>query len=371
MFVEKDENSAPTTQTPVDLSRNPFLNQIGDDSIPWEEVKKRGVTHERRAPYVGAKTLVLRDQSRTVLNHAMLTHTRDRTISMSTADGSDKTFDPFENWCGVCSQKFASKSSLLSHIKQSPEHQNYCNLCKRVFKDRNGLKNHVDNSWGHETFCNLCLSAFKDSWGLKNHFENNYQVGHEFACLACLLGFRSRNELDRHLQTAEKHTWCESCHRRFRTQDERDEHWQKTNSKLPCVIPAIPSISSSRLITSPLEHKHCLQAGCNFDGPDEATLRQHHSQDHHQCLGCKHIAPSLNKLNSHYDTCVFALACTRCGEVCAGKTQLAVHLTHCYLCEECGFQTHHEGNYNIVRRIFCPLAAKAVMSCIDPTSHST
>jgi len=231
LFVEKDENVAPARHATADPSRNPFLNQIGDDSVPWEEVKKRGIIQERRAPNIGAKTLIMRDHSRAALNRAVLTQTRDRAISISTADGSEKTYDPHENWCGVCSQKFSSKASLLSHVKQLPEHQHYCNLCKRVFKDRNGLKNHVDNSWGHETFCNLCLSAFKDSWALKNHFENNYHVGHQFACLVCLLGFRSSIELGRHLQTAGKHTWCESCHRRFRTQDERDAHWQKTNSE--------------------------------------------------------------------------------------------------------------------------------------------
>jgi hypothetical protein len=50
-------------------------------------------------------------------------------------------------------------------------------------------------------------------------------------CLTCLLGFKTRIELERHLQTAEKHTWCGSCQRRFRSQNERDEHWQKTTSK--------------------------------------------------------------------------------------------------------------------------------------------
>lgn len=85
----------------------------------------------------------------------------------------------------------------------------------------------------------MCLSAFNDEWGLKNHFENNYAVSHEYVCLTCLQVFRSRVELEQHLQTASKHTGCGTCSRRFRNQDERDEHWQKTTSKYLGVAEAL------------------------------------------------------------------------------------------------------------------------------------
>ena len=226
LFREGDENAPPMSSPALDVSKNPFLNQVADDSIPWQQVKKRGApTVQPPAPT--SKALATRERTKTVTNN----ETRPRQLSASTAETGEKVYDPHENWCGVCSQKFPNKAALLSHIKQTPNHKNYCNLCKRVFKDRNGLKNHVDNSWGHDVYCNLCLSAFNDRWGLKNHFENNYSVGHEYVCLTCLLGFRTQTELERHLQTAPKHTWCESCRRRFRNQDERDEHWQKTTRK--------------------------------------------------------------------------------------------------------------------------------------------
>ncbi|KAH9874754.1 hypothetical protein IAQ61_003944 [Plenodomus lingam] len=323
LFVQNDDKR-PVKKFPIDASRNHFLNQVADDSVPWEEVKKRAAPVERHAPQPGPKTVMIKDQNRAILNRALIPQTRDRTVSFSTADGSDKLHDLHENWCGVCSIKFPTKSALITHTKQLPHHQHYCNLCRRVFKDRNGLKNHVDNSWGHEISCNLCLSAFKNSWGLKNHFENNYNVGHEFACLTCLLGFRSNVELERHLQSSMKHTWCQTCSRRFRTQDERDEHWQTTN-----------------------RHKHCLEPGCDFDCPNEAGLAQHHMTDHFQCVGCKQILPSMTKLNLHYESCSNALSCPQCGTMCAGKLRLAHHLTQCFVCKECGFHTFHEGNYKI------------------------
>lgn len=207
LFVTDDDFASPKSSPVVDVSRNPFLNQVADDSIPWQEVKKRGAA--AIPPPAASKPTIL--TIRAQAKHAATqwdAANRARTASASTADTTEKGADPHENWCGVCSLKFANKPALLNHIKQGPEHKHYCNLCKRVFKDRNGLKNHLDNSWGHDVFCNLCLSAFNDEWGLKNHFENNYNVGHEFVCLTCLLGFRSRVELDRHLQSAEKHTWC-------------------------------------------------------------------------------------------------------------------------------------------------------------------
>jgi len=235
LFTDGDSDVSPTDRPVVDVSRNAFLNQVGDDSIPWQEAKK-GKTRGDLPVQAGLQAAVkpiLKDHTRAILNETLTTRNRvPATISSSSAaSSSDKTPDPYENWCGVCSKKLSTKAALLAHIKQSPDHEHYCNLCKRVFKDRNGLKNHVDNSVGHETFCNLCLSAFRDEWGLKNHFENNYHVGHEFVCLTCLLGFRSSSSLERHLQTAEKHTWCTTCHHRFRNQNERDEHWQKTISK--------------------------------------------------------------------------------------------------------------------------------------------
>jgi hypothetical protein len=230
LFASADDSVVTTPSTPPDPAKNPFLNQIADDSIPWKEVKKRG-TPAATVALASRPVNVPKDRTKPASIQQLLTSGRNRAASGSTAEGNDKSSDQYVNWCGVCCHKLPNKTALLNHIKLSPNHQNYCNLCKRVFKDRNGLKNHVDNSIGHETYCNLCLSAFKDQWGLKNHFENNYSVGHEFVCLTCLMGFRTGAELERHLQTAEKHTWCRSCKRRFRNQDERDEHWMKTNSK--------------------------------------------------------------------------------------------------------------------------------------------
>jgi hypothetical protein len=231
LFASSDENTRPAP-TPVDPTANPFLNQVADDSIPWQDVKKRGAPAPQPTPLAGrAALLVTRDRNKAAPNHPPANQQRNRAVSGSTVESTEKPYDPHENWCGVCSLKFPNKLSLLNHIKQSIYHEHYCNLCKRVFKDRNGLKNHVDNAWDHEVYCNLCLSAFKDEWGLKNHFENNYSVGHEFVCLTCLLGFNTRIELERHLQTAMKHTWCAPCNRRFRNQDERDAHWRTTISK--------------------------------------------------------------------------------------------------------------------------------------------
>jgi hypothetical protein len=232
LFAEDNENSPPNISQGFNIARIPFENQVADDTIPWKQVKKRSAV-EPQQPLPKIKTLVIRDQNRPVSVRRPPSETKLRASSVTattptTATGSDKSYDPHENWCGVCNQKFHTKVALQSHMKQTENHQHYCNLCARVFKDRNGLKNHVDNSLGHDVFCNLCLSAFKDQWGLKNHFENNYHVGHEFACLTCLLGFKSHQDMVKHLQTAKKHIWCETCHRPFRNQDERDAHWKKT-----------------------------------------------------------------------------------------------------------------------------------------------
>jgi hypothetical protein len=210
LFGDGNENAPPTISPTVEPSKISPADQVADDSIPWQEVRKKGAptTQMLLPPTSSGKALGVKDQTKFTFGFNSAA-TRVRTASASTADTTDKAHDPHENWCGVCSIKLPNKSALLTHIKQMPKHRHYCNLCKRVFKDRNGIQNHLENSLGHEVHCNLCLSAFNDEWGLKNHFENNYTVGHEFVCLTCLLGFRDESGLARHLQTAQKHTWCE------------------------------------------------------------------------------------------------------------------------------------------------------------------
>src|SRR5690242_8171 len=150
----------PKLAPPEDPSRNPFLNQVADNPLPWQDVKKRsGPTVQAAMP--SARTLVIKDSQKSLYRRISSTQDRARTVAEFTA-GGDKLHDPHENWCGACNLKFPNKTALQSHAKQTPDHKHYCNLCVRVFKDRNGLKNHVDNTRGHETFCNLCLSAFKD-----------------------------------------------------------------------------------------------------------------------------------------------------------------------------------------------------------------
>jgi hypothetical protein len=147
LFVEEDENASPMSSPAIDVSRNPFLNQVADDSIPWEEVKKRGAPVAQPRSLPRARTLVVKDPNRVAFTQSAAA-TRARTASASTADATEKVQDPYENWCGACALKLPNKAALLNHIKQSPaDHKHYCNLCKRVFKDRNGLKNHLENSW--------------------------------------------------------------------------------------------------------------------------------------------------------------------------------------------------------------------------------
>lgn len=228
LFAEDGEASSPK-QHQAPRKVNPFANQVADDDAPWEEVKRGSTRGQPQGQSRKVTTLVIRDENNPPF---VATRSKQRDFSGSTQASKNATDDPHEHWCGVCSYKFGNKTALQSHIKTAPgDHSNYCNLCKRVFKDRNGLKNHVDNSFGHDFFCNLCLSAFKDDWALKCHFENNYAVGHQWVCLTCLLGFRTKIELTKHLHTGKKHVICNTCHRTFRNQDERDAHWRETTSE--------------------------------------------------------------------------------------------------------------------------------------------
>jgi len=99
---------------------------------------------------------------------------------------------------------------------------------------------------------------------------------------------------------------------------------------------------------STLEHKHCLQPGCDFDAPNLNALDKHLKEDHFQCEGCRIVFPSQNKLAAHAEGCSFNIPCQQCGEVFPGQVNLAVHQESCFMCSECGYRTTHVGNYQIV-----------------------
>ncbi|KAF2263311.1 hypothetical protein CC78DRAFT_581592 [Lojkania enalia] len=326
-LLGSDEEGIPVPK--LDNGIAPWAQQaFNDDEAGWKEVKSRSV-HVNRP-----KTLVIRNDNQRPTRSAPRQYsvsnpiknagntTPTTTLPPSNHNRTEKAYNTYENWCGVCQLRLPIKAALLTHMKQNRNHENYCNLCKRIFKDRNGLQNHVDNALGHNIFCNICLSAFNNIGGLRNHFENNYAVGHEFVCLVCLIAFRSRKDMDHHLHTAIKHVWCNTCHRRFRNQDERDAHWIKTT-----------------------KHRHCMQPGCEFDAPDSEVLYQHLREDHYQCNGCHVVFPS--------------------------KTKLTAHLESCFKCPECDFWTKSQGNLSNHMTKHAPSVVECWACAIPFKTHSS
>ncbi|PVH95693.1 hypothetical protein DM02DRAFT_659914 [Periconia macrospinosa] len=318
-----DENEEPKPVKKPPEKDNPFVNQVADKDTPWQEVRRNGSSIPKPL-----KTLTIRDTNRKPplpVNNTLATQTRQVSATSQSSPEHDRPVTSRENWCGICSRYFSSKSQIQAHVKSMPGHERYCNLCRRVFVDRNGLQNHIDNAAGHSIFCNLCLSAFLNEFGLRNHFENNNAVGHRYACLICLLGFKTKAELEHHLLTGQKHVWCTTCHRRFRNQEDRDAHWAITN-----------------------KHKHCLQPACDFDAPNAAALEKHIEEDHFRCEGCKRIFSTKGRLINHYSACEYDVPCpNKCGTLCAGQPELARHLAACFHCAECGYDAMGESSHQL------------------------
>lgn len=351
LFADDSDQSSPESAKKITaVSSN---HPIGLDSSPfndnsWQEVKPRGLYNKKaKEPGFGDENRPpAPPRGRAIPNHRGRKTSNEMNPPSSPPD-YDKSFNPHENWCGVCNVRYPSKIALQNHVKQSPNHQHYCNLCKRVFKDRNGLQNHVDHALGHDVFCNLCLSAFNDKWGLRNHFENNYTVGHEFACLTCLEGFRSREQMNLHLRTAVKHVWCNICNLKFRNQDERDIHWMDTN-----------------------KHKHCLQPGCDFDAQDAAGLENHIKDDHFQCEGCHAVFISHTRLNVHLETCR-QVQCEGCNALFPDQDNLLTHQNSCFKCDDCDFWTASNEEYLDVRISFSHSLFFTQQSLCPTTSYIT
>jgi hypothetical protein len=96
LFVEEDENASPMSSPTVDVSRNPFLNQIADDSVPWQQVKKRGAPTAQPPPASKGPVLAIRDQHKAAITQYGTT-SRARATSGSIAETAEKIYDPHEN----------------------------------------------------------------------------------------------------------------------------------------------------------------------------------------------------------------------------------------------------------------------------------
>lgn len=97
MFASTDGSATQVPSAAADPAQNPFLNQVADDSIPWQEVKKRDPSAMQPAPPVRPPRVV-KDRTKAILNHPLTHRERDRAISGSTDNDCEKAYDPHENW---------------------------------------------------------------------------------------------------------------------------------------------------------------------------------------------------------------------------------------------------------------------------------
>jgi hypothetical protein len=86
--------SSPT----IDLSGNPFLNQVADDSIPWQEVKKRGVPAAQHLPAHKGKAPGIRDQAKVALAYGSNNQARARAISASRSPSDVPRYVPSDRF---------------------------------------------------------------------------------------------------------------------------------------------------------------------------------------------------------------------------------------------------------------------------------
>jgi hypothetical protein len=134
LFGNKDEEEHSHAQHEPKKA-NPFVNQVADSDTSWQKVKRPGSVQKPMT------TLVIRNTSRkpSLVSPGTQARKSSGTQQISLGLENNERFNYRENWCGVCSQYFHSKTLLQSHIKTfAATHSNYCNLCKRVFVDRNG-----------------------------------------------------------------------------------------------------------------------------------------------------------------------------------------------------------------------------------------
>lgn len=138
-----------------------------------------------------------------------------------------------EHECEICTKKFATKASLVSHITtHTGECQFECKHCKKCFKSNAGLYIHEQTHTGVKIFsCEHCDTSFRWKTHLSRHMKR-HSAEKSHVCSVCGRGFTVRCDLLRHMRTHTAGDFsCEECDVKFAQMRYLKAHMNKKHSK--------------------------------------------------------------------------------------------------------------------------------------------
>lgn len=116
--------------------------------------------------------------------------------------------------CSVCDKVCQSKADLKIHMKCHCGEKNYhCTICMKSYSQRSNLNTHINLKHTNNTRfeCNICQKRFSRKCDFIKHKEIHKEKC-LFACRKCNTSFRTKEYLQRHLNTHDKKKYnCAFC----------------------------------------------------------------------------------------------------------------------------------------------------------------
>lgn len=134
--------------------------------------------------------------------------------------------------CDFCGKDFASKSSLVLHLKTHSDVREYkCGQCDYAGRTSVALRIHISKHENNTCICEYCSKIFKSYRNLNDHLKRVHTSQKKHACEFCGMKFALRYLVEQHKRT---HTGihpykCSKCSKTFARSDGLKEHMKTHN----------------------------------------------------------------------------------------------------------------------------------------------
>jgi hypothetical protein len=207
----------------------------------------------------------------------------------------NKSLDPAEFHCDVCSKPFNNKSTLKQHIlNHLTTVEMKCDQCEKVFNSKSAFQSHQRNV--HESdnsgTCGVCGKFFKHKTSLIKH-QLIHSDTRNFPCTVCPKSFRLKHHLEQHLRmhSGERIFDCKKCGASFSHYGSLNSHMKAHISKeqgivFPCPFPSCNRSYTRKKILDVHLKSHTLEAKYNCEW---CPAKYHQKSDIKSHIFSKHL----------------------------------------------------------------------------------